>query len=165
MEAYNFLGSSYFPKRYFRYSTHLDSELRYIYESIVSQSSLQPLYQVKPTVQSKDFAIALKDSSFALQTEMEAAFLGGETEVYGEGVKSLIGHINDLLQHTSSNSDVNHFSAALFRYFGIQMRRHRNEIEEAGLKQKKESVLFDTDMDFSEIKLSIGKSSFLFDIF
>lgn len=165
MEIYNLLGNAYFPKQYFRYSTHLDSELRYIYESIVDRSSREPLYHVKPTTQNRDFAIALKESSFAFQMETEAAFLEGETEVFGEEVKSLVGHFNDLLQHTADYSEVNPYSAVLFKSFGNQIRRHKSELEEAGLHQKEGSILFDLDTDFSNIKLQLEKKGFLFEVF
>lgn len=164
MNVYNLLGASYFPKQFYRYSTHQDFELRYIYESIVDRSRRAPLYKIKLNNDSHKFAIGLKDNAFAIQTEMEAAYLDGEVAVADKEAESLIQHFNDLLKCVADSSESNHFSARLAFHFKSLVYNHEQELNDSGIVHDENYFLKIKDTGESAAELPISKGSFLFEL-
>lgn len=104
---YDYLISNYAHQENYRYNTsvHKKNELKQIYNKIVKLSKDSPSYIVKPSPQTKSFALQLKEGSLTLQDTLSKLQNGGLASAFSYKEVSC-----DNKQALSTNIDTNDHS-------------------------------------------------------
>ncbi len=87
LQVYNYMLESYPIKREVMYPVHKRSELKKVYNNIVSLSKKSPLYKVNLTKENQEYTIGIKETALLLKSRLEEM---SEAEKSGFQSKSAI---------------------------------------------------------------------------